>query len=168
MSEAIKQKMSTLRLVALDVDGVMTDGKITYTSSGEELKSFNVKDGLGISLLVRAGIQMAIITARESDIVKRRAAELGIQHVLQGQKNKRVGIEKVSIMSGVPIKSMAYMGDDIPDIDVMKIVGLATCPNDAVDAVKRSCHWISSKKGGEGAIRELAEAILVSRDLTQS
>jgi 3-deoxy-D-manno-octulosonate 8-phosphate phosphatase (KDO 8-P phosphatase) len=152
--------MAKIRLLAMDVDGVLTDGKITYTSAGDEIKSFNVKDGLGLSLAIRAGLKTAIITARQSSIVERRAGELGIHYVFQYAKTKLPVLEGLIAELGITLDDVAYMGDDLPDIPILEQVGLAACPADAVLAVKSVCHYTSALPGGSGALRDVVDHIL--------
>lgn len=160
ISDDFRERAKNVRLIAMDVDGVMTGSEIIYTGTGEELKIFNVKDGLGISMAIREGYQMAIVTGRISPIVDKRAGELSIHHVIQAQKNKMRGIEMLVEKTGIPPEEMAYIGDDLPDMSAMTIVGLAACPADAVDDVKKLCHYICEKPGGKGAVREFIEAVL--------
>ena len=155
--------LAQIKLIALDVDGVLTQGDISYTSAGDEIKTFNAKDGLGISLALRNDIPIALITARQSNIVERRAQELGIPHVRQNAKNKLQALEALLIELNIAKEHVAYMGDDLPDIPALQVVALACCPADAVDAVKESCNWIAAKDGGKGAVRELIDQILSSR-----
>ena len=157
------KRAAAIQLVVLDVDGVLTDGKITYTSDGQELKSFNVKDGLGISLGVKAGLQFAIITARQSPIVERRAEELGIQHVRQLTKTKLPALEQMAQELDLEFSQIAYVGDDLPDLPALSRVGLPCCPADAVAEVKEVAHFVSHYRGGEGAVREILELILQSK-----
>jgi len=149
-----------IRLLALDVDGVMTDGKLTYSSTGAEHKSFNVKDGLGISLAIRAGVQIAVITARESMMVRRRVEELGIQHLFESAKTKLPVLEKLAADLGIPMSHVGYMGDDLPDIPVLRAVGFSACPADAADVVKAAVVWVASRSGGQGAVREMLEYLM--------
>ena len=123
---------SNIRLVALDVDGVMTDGRVTYTSDGQEIKSFNIKDGVGIKRLREAGIKTAIITGRSSPMVTRRATELGIDHVIQGREDKLHALKELLREIGGTLADVAYMGDDLPDLAAIAAVGLGACPSDAV------------------------------------
>ena len=148
-----------VKLLALDVDGVLTDGSITYTDDGKEMKTFNAKDGQGIAMLTKLGIKVAIITARTSTIVQKRANDLGIQYVFQGAKNKLEKIEYLKSTLNIKNEEIAYMGDDLPDIPVLNIVGIKACPNDAVEDVKRICNFKSAKNGGRGAVRELTDLI---------
>jgi 3-deoxy-D-manno-octulosonate 8-phosphate phosphatase (KDO 8-P phosphatase) len=164
--EELQRKATAIQLVVMDVDGVLTDGKITYTSDGQELKSFNVKDGLGISLGIRAGLQFAIITARRSPMVERRAEELGIQHVRQLSKTKLPVLESLMTELSLSPEHLAYIGDDLPDIPPMQTVGLACCPTDAVREVRDIAHYIAQARGGEGAVREIMDMILQARPKT--
>jgi len=157
------ERAAAIQLVVLDVDGVLMDGKITYTSDGQELKSFNVKDGLGISLGVKAGLQFGIITARQSPIVERRAEELGIQHVRQLTKTKLPALEQMAQELSLEFSQIAYVGDDLPDLPALSRVGLPCCPADAVAEVKAAAHFVSQYRGGEGAVREILELILQSK-----
>jgi len=151
---------SAIKLLVLDVDGVMSDGKVTYTSDGTELKSFNIKDGLGIKRVQRAGIQTAIITGRVSPMVERRASELGIHHLIQGREDKLAALEELIRSLEIDLQSVAYMGDDLPDLDVIVGVGLGSCPADAAPAVRAKADWIASLNGGEGCVRELCDYLL--------
>jgi 3-deoxy-D-manno-octulosonate 8-phosphate phosphatase (KDO 8-P phosphatase) len=159
------ERAAAIQLVIMDVDGVLTDGKIIYTSAGDEIKSFNVKDGLGISLAIREGIQFGIITARESPMVLRRAEDLNIQHVIQKTRTKLPAFEKLVQDLGLQPEQVAYIGDDLPDIPPMQQAGLACCPGDAAGEVKAVAHLVSNHRGGDGAVREILEFILESRQL---
>ncbi len=164
MSTSISSELAKrIELLAFDVDGVMTSGEITYTSSGDELKTFNAKDGMGFTLAKRAGLKLAIVTARESAIVQRRAEELGVDIILQATKDKRKGVDKVCDELGLKPAQLAYMGDDIPDLSALTYVGLPACPADAAEEVKQASHFISTKNGGQGAIREFVTILLKAR-----
>jgi 3-deoxy-D-manno-octulosonate 8-phosphate phosphatase (KDO 8-P phosphatase) len=152
-----------LRLLALDVDGVLTDGRLLYGNAGEELKGFNIKDGLGIKLLQRAGIEVAIITGRRSNIVARRAEELGIERIVQGREDKRSALTELCAASGLDLVECAYMGDDLPDLGAIVAAGLGLAPADGVEQVRSAADWVSTCAGGSGAVREAAEAILAAR-----
>jgi len=142
------------------VDGVLTDGRIIFSNSGEETKLFDVKDGHGIKILMRMGIDVAIITARESEVVRRRARDLGLTHVFQGIKDKKRALEELVKASGVTPGEMAYMGDDIIDLPVLKSVAFSAAVADAVDEVRERVDFVAQRPGGRGAARELAELIL--------
>ncbi len=149
-----------IKLEAFDVDGVLTDGSITYDENGIEYKTFNAKDGQGIVNLNNAGIVTAIITARENGTVYHRAKNLKITELHQGQKNKIQKLDELMQKYGVTYDEVAYMGDDLPDICVLEKVKLAGCPFDAVDEVLKIANWKSSKNGGRGAVREFCDYIL--------
>ena len=149
-----------IKLVAFDVDGVMTDGSITYDENGVEYKTFNAKDGQGIVSLNKAGIITAIITGRKNGTVERRAENLKIKELYQGSKNKISDLEKIMQKYNVKFDEIAYMGDDIPDICILEKVALKGCPADAVDEVKAIANFISTKNGGRGAVREFCDYIL--------
>ncbi|MCB0277940.1 MAG: HAD hydrolase family protein [Calditrichaeota bacterium] len=144
----------------------MTDGQITYTNQ-YELKSFNSKDGFGITLANAAGIKIGIITARESTIVKKRADELRIQDVHMGQRNKKSSYEEIRKKYGLDHREMAYMGDDILDLPVLKTCGLSAAPADAVHDVKSIVDFVSQFNGGHGAVREFIEYILKAQNRFQ-
>ena len=160
MNEQLGEKFSKLKLLALDVDGVLTDGKIFYSENGEELKAFNVKDGLGLKQLLRAGIEIAIITARNSKSVEKRSEELGIQRIKQGVKNKRHALTKLCDELKIRIDECAFMGDDLPDIEAMACAGVSMTVADAAPEVIDLADWISSRSGGQGAVREACDMIL--------
>ena len=158
-------QFKNLQLLALDVDGVLSDGRLYYTDQGEEFKSFNIRDGLGIKLLQRAGITVAIITGRTSAMVTRRAAELGIAHVVQGREDKLEALLDLCGNLKIDLSNVAYMGDDLPDRKAIMAVGLGATVADAVSDVAAIADWQSRLPGGQGAVRELAEAWLRSLDL---
>lgn len=158
-------QFKNLQLLALDVDGVLSDGRLYYTDQGEEFKSFNIRDGLGIKLLQRAGITVAIITGRTSAMVTRRAAELGIAHVVQGREDKLEALLDLCVNLKIDLSNVAYMGDDLPDRKAIMAVGLGATVADAASDVVAIADWQSRLPGGQGAVRELAEAWLRSLDL---
>jgi len=147
-------------LLVLDVDGCMTDGKIVYTNSGDELKAFNVKDGFAIVAWKRLGKKLAIITGRTSKVVEIRAKELGVDYLYQKVKRKDEKIKELSQESSIPLSSIAAIGDDLNDYRLLKKVGLSFVPADAVEEVKGIADVVLSKKGGEGAVREMIEYLL--------
>ena len=151
---------TAVKLLVLDVDGVMSDGKVTYTSDGAELKSFNIKDGVGIKRIQKAGVQTAIITGRISPMVKRRATELGIHHLIQGREDKLTALKELLVSLSIELKDVAYMGDDLPDIEAIANAGIGACPADAATAVRKQADWVASLKGGEGCVREFCDHIL--------
>ena len=159
----LKNRASKIKMVVFDVDGVMTDGSITYDENGVEYKTFNVKDGQGIVRITKEGIITAIITARNNATVKHRFDNLGMSRLFMGQKDKMVAMKQLLDEYNLDLSQVAYMGDDLPDICVLKEVGLASCPNDAIEEVKELCHFVSSKNGGRGAVRELTDLIYSSQ-----
>ncbi len=162
----LNERLRNITLLVLDVDGVLTDGRITYTDTGKELKSFSVKDGQGISYWnQQPNRHSAIITARTSDIVERRAGELGIAHAFMNEKKKLARLDNLLLDLGLDWPQVAYMGDDWPDMGCLQKVGLATCPADAVTEVSTIAHWQSSHNGGHGAVRELIQHLLHAQGL---
>ncbi len=154
-----------IKLVAFDVDGVMTDGSLSFTQDGIEIKTYNAKDGLGVVMLSRAGLITSIITARENNTVNLRAKMIDIKELYTGQKNKIEALKELMNKYNLKKEEIAYMGDDLPDICVLKEVGLSCCPDDAVDEVKKVCNFIAEKKGGRGAVRELCDFILKAKGI---
>lgn len=149
-----------IKLVAFDVDGVLTDGSLTFDELGHEYKTFNAKDGQGIVNLNNAGIVTAIITARKNGTVEHRAQNLNIKELHQGSKNKLETLQEIMKKYNFNFDEIAYMGDDLPDICILEKVGLKGCPSDAVDEVKQTANFVSSKNGGRGAVREFCDYIL--------
>lgn len=160
---AMIARAATIKLLVLDVDGVLTDGRLYYGNAGEELKAFNIKDGLGIKMLQRAGVAVAIITGRSSQIVARRAGELGITEIVQGREDKRQALEELCIKLGLSPGDCAYMGDDLPDLAAIAAAGIGMTVADAAAAVARVADWQSTAEGGAGAVREACEFILDAR-----
>jgi len=152
-----------LRLAVFDVAGVFTDGRLIYSAAGEETKVFHVRDGLGIKRLQAAGVEVAIISGRASDAVSLRMNELGIRHVFQGDHDKLPLFGKLLRQFDCSAEQTAFMGDDLPDLAVLREVGLAACPADAVEEVAEICHWRASRAGGLGAVREFCEFVIRSR-----
>jgi len=161
--ENLKEIFCGIRWFLMDVDGVLTDGSIIYDSLGNELKVFSVKDGMGITLLHRAGIKTVILTSRNSPVVEKRAEELGINRVIQGAKDKLQLYLKLKKEEGFTDREVAYIGDDYVDLPVMKVVGLPIAVPDAPVEVKDTALYITKKEGGKGAVREIAEMLLKSQ-----
>ncbi|NTU41783.1 MAG: HAD-IIIA family hydrolase [Nitrospirales bacterium] len=156
----MEEKAKKIKLLILDVDGVLTDGSITLDNEGNELKSFHVRDGHGIKLLGKAGIPAAIITGRFSKVVERRAQELGIQEVHQRCHVKTVAYEEILTKTGLSDDEVAYVGDDVVDIPLFIRVGLPIAVADAADEAKTEALFITRERGGRGAVREVCELIL--------
>lgn len=152
--------MAKIKLLALDVDGVLTDGTINIGGSGEVFKGFNAKDGLGISCALRSGIEVAIITGRFSEIIHRRAAELGIRHLYEGVRDKYAALEKLREELHLERQEVAYMGDDLNDLPAFKAAGVAFAPADAVAEVAAAAQVVTAACGGRGAVREAVERLL--------
>jgi len=161
-------RLAPIKLVIFDVDGVLTDGRIIIDDQGVESKFFNVRDGHGIKLLQRAGLQAAFLTGRQSRVVDRRAEELGVRLVYQGAKNKIEIYEQILAEQKTADSEVAYAGDDLVDLPVMRRVGLALTPADAIDEVKAAAHYVCRLAGGHGAAREMVELILKGRGLWAS
>ena len=151
-----------IKALVLDVDGVLTDGSLTFDEEGKEYKTFNAKDGQGIVMLNKTGFVTAIITARENGTVRHRFKNLGMTKLYEGSKNKIASLKELMKEFNLQPEEIAYMGDDLPDICVLKTVGLPCCPADATEEVKKYAKFVSSKNGGRGAVRELCDLILKS------
>lgn len=160
LAPEVAEKARRIRLVILDVDGVLTDGRVLYTGGGTQGVLFCVQDGTGIKYLHRAGIQTALLTGRESEAVNDRADTLGIETVVQGAKIKLEGYETIVEKTGVQDAGIAYVGDDLPDLPVMRRAGLAVAVPNAVPEVIEAADLVTRSAGGEGAVRELAELLL--------
>lgn len=149
-----------IELIVLDVDGCLTDGRIIYSENGNETKAFSVKDGLAISTWLRMGKEVVIITGRRSAIVKRRADELGIKHLYQGVENKSAQLEEVAKLLGIDLENTAAIGDDLNDFKMLNLAGKSYVPHDASHYVKSFADVVLSKKGGDGAVREMIELLV--------
>jgi len=153
-----------LKLLLLDVDGVLTDGTITYTHEGNEIKSFHTRDGLGIRLLLESGVEVGLITARESEAVNRRVQDLGLRYVFQKAKNKLAIFEHLLQELGLQPSEVGYMGDDWLDLPLLLRVGFAATVQDAVPEVLQVAHYVTKRKGGRGAVREVCDLILEAKE----
>lgn len=153
-------KLEKVKILLLDVDGVMTDGSIIYTDSGSEIKAFCVKDGLGIRLLMEAGIKVGVVTGRSSDALHHRCKNLRIEYIFDGVLNKAGIFDKIMETTGFQAEEIAYMGDDLPDLPIMRAAGIPIAVADAHESVIETACIVTSAKGGNGAIREVCEAIL--------
>ena len=159
-SQAITTAAKNIKLLLLDVDGVLTDGKLYYGNSGEELKAFNIQDGLGIKLLQQGGIQVGIITGRVSTLLQRRADELGINPVIQGREDKLIALRELLESQNLGLHQIAFMGDDLPDLSAINSVGLGITVANASSTLAAKADWQTLRSGGDGAVREAAEMIL--------
>lgn len=160
-------KLNRIRLFATDVDGVLTDAGMYYSESGDELKKFNTRDGMGIKLLQRAGIITAIVTQERTKLVARRAEKLTIPEVHQGVMEKLSLIREMAARHGFSLEEVAYIGDDVNDLEALKSVGFSATPADGMPQVANVVDYVCSKKGGEGAVREVIEMILEAQAARQ-
>jgi len=161
--DAVLERARGVRLLALDVDGVLTDGRIYLSGAGEELKVFHVRDGSGLVAVQRAGIAVAIVSGRDSAAVRRRAEELGIGHVRQGVGDKGAGLDQLLAELGVGREATACVGDDTPDLPMLRRAGLAIAVADAHPAVLGMAHWVTPSPGGRGAVRDVCDLLLSAR-----
>ncbi len=147
-------KLKGIKFLVMDVDGTMTDAGVYYSRNGEELKRFSIRDGMGIELLRLGGVDVGIITSEISQIVTSRAAKLKINHVILGSRNKKLSLTDLAASVGLGLSEIAFIGDDVNDIQAMKISGLSACPSDSAEEVMKIADIILTKPGGKGAIRE--------------
>lgn len=161
----VRAKLEPIRLLVLDVDGVLTDGSLCYSSHGEELKAFNVHDGLGIRLAMECEIEVGVITGRSSPAVSARGRELGLRDnlVFLGSKDKGADLDRLLETLGLRDDEMAAMGDDLPDLPMLGRAGFAFCPSDAAPEVAAVCDHVCGKEGGRGAVREAVELLLKAK-----
>ena len=160
LSDDVIRTIKNLKLVLSDLDGCLTDGGMYYNEEGQVFKKFNVKDGMGNRLLRQSGIKTGIITTDESEIVKSRGEKLKVDFIATGIWDKQDTATEICDEIGISMKEAAYLGDDVNDIAIMRLVGFSACPADAVDEVKKIADLVLSKNGGEGAYREFADLIL--------
>lgn len=160
LAPEIHRRAQQIRLVVLDVDGVLTDGRIIYSDAGEEMKCFHVRDGHGIRMLQQVGIEVAVITGRHSRAVAHRTQNLQIVHVFQGVRDKLAVLQTLLLELALAASQTAVVGDDLVDLSMMQAAGLAVAVADAPLEVQQQAHWVTSVPGGRGAVRELAELIL--------
>ncbi len=160
---ALGERLARIRLLILDVDGVLTDGTLYYGASGEATKAFNVRDGLGLRLLMQSGIELGVITARRGGALERRMADLGITHFYQGRDDKGAALDELLARLQLSPKDVAYVGDDLLDLPVLRRVGLALTVSNGHAQVRREADWVTAAAGGHGAVREIADALLDAR-----
>jgi 3-deoxy-D-manno-octulosonate 8-phosphate phosphatase (KDO 8-P phosphatase) len=158
----LRTRLEKVRVLVLDVDGVLTDGSLVYSATGELVKQFSVRDGLGVRLLLNAGIEVAVITGRRSEAVATRCRELGVREdlVYQGSRDKQEQLDELEGLLGLADEAVAAMGDDLPDLPMLARAGFAACPADAAPEVAAACHLSCRAGGGRGAVREVAELLL--------
>jgi 3-deoxy-D-manno-octulosonate 8-phosphate phosphatase (KDO 8-P phosphatase) len=160
MDAALRERASKIRMLVLDVDGVLTDGKLFFDHAGNEMKAFHTRDGLGMKALQRSGIEVAVITGRKSEAVAHRMAQLGIEHVYQGREDKLNAFLHLLDATGLDPHQVCFAGDDWIDLPVLLRAGLAVSVADAEERVRESAHYITNRNGGDGAVREICNMIL--------
>lgn len=160
MSNELLQRARAVKLAIFDVDGVLTDGRLYFLPDGSEFKTFNTLDGHGIKMLIASGVQTAIISGRKTPVVERRAQNLGIQHLFQGREDKLVVLDGLLAELGLNYEQVAYLGDDLPDLPVIRRVGLGMAVASADGFVRQHAHGVTQARGGVGAAREFCELIL--------
>ncbi len=158
--QSVVEKAKKLKLLILDVDGVLTDGKLFFDNDGNEYKSFHAQDGHGIKMLRQTGVEVAVISGRKSKSVALRMKNLGVEHVYQGHENKIAAFNEIIELMGITPEQAAHVGDDVIDLPVMIRVGLAIAVNDANFAVKQHADWCTTLPGGQGAVREVCDFIM--------
>ena len=163
LMQEVLRKAKNIRVVIFDVDGVLTDGALYLTDDGEEIRAFNIQDGHGMKMLKASGVELAIITARESNCVKLRAENLGISLIYQGEKNKLKVFESLVIKLELDVSACAYVGDDLIDLPVMSRCGLSICVPSAPALVKKHAHYVTHSEGGHGAVREVCEMVMLAQ-----
>jgi 3-deoxy-D-manno-octulosonate 8-phosphate phosphatase (KDO 8-P phosphatase) len=163
LANQIKQRAQSIKLMVFDVDGVLTDGTLVYGANGEEVKHFNVKDGVGLKLLQTYGVEVAIISAKDSKPLAKRISDLGISHAYTGCKDKLAALSELMGKLDVTFDEVAYCGDDVIDLKVMQKAGLSIAPSDAYFMVKEYAHYVTQVSGGKGVAREVADVILSGR-----
>ena len=163
LSRSLQAGLGRVRMLAMDVDGVLTDAGMYYTETGDELKKFNTRDGMGIKLLQAAGFVTAFVTREKTAIAERRGRKLAVPEVHQGVEDKLTDITKMARKYGLTLEQVAYIGDDVNDLDALRAVGFSAAPADAMPVILDAVHYVCAKKGGEGAVRELADLLLAAR-----
>jgi 3-deoxy-D-manno-octulosonate 8-phosphate phosphatase, YrbI family len=163
----ILQRAKNIKMMVFDVDGTLTDGSVYVGVQGEMMKAFNVKDGLGIGLALQNGFKVALVTGRKSEMLLKRAQELGVSEIYQGVSDKVSVLKDICVKHDIKIEEVAFMGDDLNDFMAMQKVGLACVPNDAAGDVKQVAHYVTAENGGKGAARAFIEYILKAQDVWQ-
>lgn len=159
----LTSKITPLKALVLDVDGVLTPGGIWYSDTGDQFKKFDVKDGLGIVALGKLGIRTAIITGKESQLLEKRAGELRVSALYQNRPYKVPALKEFAAKFGLELSEIGFVGDDIIDIPVMELCGFSACPSDAVQQVQKTADWVARRSGGNGALREIVDIIVSAK-----
>jgi 3-deoxy-D-manno-octulosonate 8-phosphate phosphatase (KDO 8-P phosphatase) len=168
MDAAVLEKIKKIRYILLDVDGVLTNGTVFLNERGEEMLGFSIYDGLGIDLLIKAGLKVGFLSGRDSRAVAKRALMLGVEDCYLGISDKRNTYQKILTKHGLKDEQVLYMGDDLIDLPVLRRVGVSVSVPNAVDTVKKEVDWVTEKRGGEGAVREMIDIILFSAGKTST
>jgi 3-deoxy-D-manno-octulosonate 8-phosphate phosphatase (KDO 8-P phosphatase) len=163
IDDELLERARSIRLAVFDIDGVMTDGRLYRDDSGQEIKAFYSRDGLGLKALMRYDIQVAALTARESRLVRKRIAELGIEQLIQGREDKGAALAELLATTGVDASRTVYMGDDLVDWPALRDAGFKACPRDADPWIAEKCDFVAQRDGGRGAVRDLCELLLSAR-----
>lgn len=164
MNLELNAKLSKIKAIVIDIDGTMTDGSMYYDMRGEVFKRFNVKDGMGLTLLKKAGFLTAFLTSESTPINDKRAEKLKIDIVIQGSRNKSEDVGLIAKRLDIELSEIAYIGDDVNDLHAMKLCGFSACPNDSYHLIKKNVDYICDNNGGHGAVRELCEMILLANN----
>lgn len=168
LPDDLRNRARRVKLLVLDVDGVLTDGTLYFSAAGEELKAFNIQDGLGVKMLRNGGVDSAIITGRRSQAVERRAENIGISRVRQGVEDKLAAFDGLLRELALPAEQVGCVGDDLPDLPLLKLCGLAVTVPEAPAYVRAAAHYVTSAGGGRGAVREVCELILQAQGLLEA
>lgn len=161
--DALLDKARRIRLIALDVDGIMSDGRLYFSAAGDELKAFNILDGLGLKQLMAAGITVAVITGRRSPLTEKRMRDLGIPHLMQGREDKKVALQELVGTMDITADAIAYMGDDLPDLPALRFAGLGITVPNGYWLVRHHADYCTQAYGGAGAVREACDLILAAQ-----
>jgi 3-deoxy-D-manno-octulosonate 8-phosphate phosphatase (KDO 8-P phosphatase) len=164
ITKELREKLAGIKFFVTDIDGTLTDGAMYYSANGEEMKRFSTRDGMGINLLKKAGIESAIITSENSEIAQKRGEKLKIENIILGCRDKTSALKELAGKIGIDVKQIAYIGDDINDLHVMKICGVSACPADSTHVILQTADYVCKANGGNGAVREFAELILTTQD----
>ncbi len=164
MEASLRDSLARIRLIGFDVDGVFTDGRFYLSDDGVETKAFNTQDGYGVRALLNGGVHVAVVSGRRSGAVEKRMAELGVEHVILGSRNKVGDFAELARRLGVDMQETAFVGDDLPDLALLQAVGVGIAVANGVGAVQEACAYVTAKSGGFGAVREIADLLLGLRD----